>query len=362
MQLKGFFFSALLCAPAFFAQAQTHQVVLQPPSSRVIKTDTIVKTGCERIASALPMGTSFQGVPLAGHKAYYGPMTDFVNSFCRQYLGAHSRTLTTVEDRGKQHFSLIDNVMKRHDLPAELKYLAVIESALNNAAVSPVGAVGPWQLMETTARELGLTVNGKRDDRKDWYKSTNAAAKYLSFLYSQLNDWLLVVAAYNSGPAPVQRAIARTGSHNFWEIKKYLPRETQGHVLAFIATASIFEKMKPFIGDGRLPDDFLFGNEENGLAKKDSVVAKPQFTKEELENMAIVRIKEPLSLELLVSELGIDKKLFNKWNSDYDLFVYNTYEEDFYRLRIPKDKLEGFIEKKEFLEKRSKQIFEAQLM
>lgn len=361
MQLKGILFSALLSAPAFFAQAQSRQVVLQAPASRIIKTDTIVKD--KLIAGALPAGRGYSAVPLAGHKAYYGPMTDYVNSFCKQYLGTHSRTLSTVQNRGDKRFSLIDNVLKRHDLPAEMKYLAVIESALNNNAVSPVGAVGPWQLMEATAREMGLTVNGKRDDRTDWYKSTNAAAKYLTFLYSQLNDWLLVVAAYNSGPAPVLRAIARTGSHNFWDIKKYLPRETQGHVLAFIATASIFEKMKPFIGDGRLPEDFLFGNEEAGaLAKKDSVVAKPQFTREELESMAIVRISEPLSMELLVSELGLDKKLFNKWNSDYDLFVYNTYAEDFYRLRLPKDKLEGFIEKKEFLTKKSKAIFSAELM
>jgi membrane-bound lytic murein transglycosylase D len=224
MQLKGIFFSVLLAAPAIHAKAQTRPVVLQAPS-RVIKTDTIVNSrDNERIAGALPAASGYAGVPLAGHKAYYGPMTDYVNSFCRQYLGSHSRTLTTVQGRGNQRFSLIENVLKRHDLPSELKYLAVIESALNNTAVSPVGAVGPWQLMETTAREMGLTVNGKRDDRRDWYKSTNAAAKYLTFLYSQLNDWLLVVAAYNSGPTPVLRAINKTGSRNFWDINKYLPR------------------------------------------------------------------------------------------------------------------------------------------
>src|SRR5690606_26251905 len=115
----------------------------------------------------------------------------------------------------------------------ELKYLAVIESALNNKAVSRVGAVGPWQFMAPTARMMGLNVSSKRDERTDWTKSTIAAAKYLSILYDQLNDWLLVVAAYNSGPAPVLRAINRTGSNSFWDIKPFLPRETQGHVLAF---------------------------------------------------------------------------------------------------------------------------------
>jgi membrane-bound lytic murein transglycosylase D len=218
--------------------------------------------------------------------------------------------------------------------------------------------------MEATARQMGLTVNGKRDDRTDWFKSTNAAAKYLNWLHGQLGDWLLVVAAYNSGPVPVQRAIQRTGSHSFWDIKKYLPRETQGHVLAFIATASIFEKMSSFIGPGQLPLDFKFGSEEPSVAgvKDSAVPVKPLFTKEELESMAIVRISEPLSLELLVSELGIDKKLLNKWNSDYDLFVLNTYSEDFYRLRIPKEKLDGFVEKKDFLTRKSKQIFSAEMM
>jgi membrane-bound lytic murein transglycosylase D len=355
----------LLAASASFAQSR-REIIIQAPS-RVIKTDTIIrpiKTDGKLIAGALPIAPPrFVGVPLAGQKAYFGSMTEYVNGYVRNYLGAHNKTLSTVQGRGGKKFSLIDNVLKRHDIPVELKYLAVIESALNNNAVSPVGAVGPWQLMESTARLMGLTVNGKRDDRTDWFKSTNAAARYLTFLHSQLNDWLLVVAAYNSGPTPVLRAIERTGSHNFWDIKKYLPRETQGHVLAFVATASIFEKMSKFIGPGSLPADFRFGNEEV-LASAKAVIAppKPLFTPEELASMAIVRISEPVSLEFLSSELGMDMKLLNKWNPDYDLFVYNTYSEDFYRLRIPKEKLDGFVEKKDYIMKRSKQIFTAENM
>lgn len=358
MQLKGVFMSALILS-TFGATAQkaSQPVTLQAPS-RVIKTDTIVRPS-KQIAGVMNPVAPFTGVPLAGHKAYYGTMTDFVNGYCKQYLGAHTKTLTTVQGRGSNKFSLIDNVLKRHEIPAELKYLAVIESALNNQAVSPVGAVGPWQLMESTARMMGLTVNGKRDDRTDWFKSTTAAAKYLSFLHRQLNDWLLVVAAYNSGPVPVQRAIDKTGSRNFWDIKKFLPRETQGHVLAFIATASIFEKMSPFIRNGQLPEDFKFGNEEIAADKKEAPVPKILFSKEELESMAIIRLSEPMSEDLMLVELGIDRKLFKKWNPDYDLFVYASYPEEFYRLRIPKEKLDSFIEKKESMSKKSKQIFAA---
>jgi hypothetical protein len=121
--------------------------------------------------------------------------------------------------------------------------------------------------------------------------------------------------------------------------------------------------MSKFIGPGSLPADFRFGNEEV-LASAKAVIAppKPLFTPEELASMAIVRISEPVSLEFLSSELGMDMKLLNKWNPDYDLFVYNTYSEDFYRLRIPKEKLDGFVEKKDYIMKRSKQIFTAENM
>src|SRR5690606_14648227 len=144
--------AAFLASGSAFAQSDKPLVLRAP--AKVIKTDTIVRnsqTAGKLIAGALPtVPEPFKGVPLAGHKAYFGPMTDYVNGYVRQYLGAHNRSLTTVQGRGNKKFSLIDNVLKQHNIPSELKYLAVIESALNNTAVSPVGAVGPWQLMEAT--------------------------------------------------------------------------------------------------------------------------------------------------------------------------------------------------------------------
>jgi membrane-bound lytic murein transglycosylase D len=298
-------------------------------------------------------------VPLAGQKSYFGPMNEYVIDFVKEYLGAHSKTLAVVNDRAKTKFSLMDNVLKKNNLPNQLKYLAVIESALNNTATSPVGAVGPWQFMESTARLMGLTVNGKRDDRTDWYKSTAAAAKYLNYLYEQMNDWLLVIAAYNSGPTPVQRAIELTGSRNFWDIKKYLPRETQGHVLAFIATASIFENLKKFIAFGKIPDDFII-HPEMAKGNTDTKKNKPPkvlFTDDELKNMAIISLKEPLSLDILAQELTIDKHILERWNPDYELFILDLYPEKEYGFRIPKDKIDGFIEKKAMLTKKSEKFF-----
>lgn len=370
---------ALFSTTALMAQKQSNVVL--PAHTRVVKTDTIVvsKTAIKpaatgalaanvsnvpaAIAAIADPAKKYKSVPLAG-ASYYGEMNDFVTDFVRKYFQSHNRTLNVVQGKGNTLFSLIDNILEKHEIPTELKYLAVIESALNKNAVSRVGAVGPWQFMASTARLMGLTVNGKRDERKDFQKSTAAAAKYLSYLYGQLNDWLLVVAAYNSGPTPVQRAIERTGSRNFWDIKQYLPRETQGHVLAFIATATIFENLGNFISTGSIPTDFNFGTGKVGAEKAIAAEKKtePQFSQEELKNMSIVRISEPLSLDLMAQELGVDKRLLKKWNPDYDLFIYNTYPAEFYGLRIPKDKLDHFVDKKDYLTKRSKQIFSNQMM
>lgn len=362
MQYKGFVLATIMCLSANAGFSQNYQDFTLPgKNTRLIRTDTIVNASAKPVVATanipLPaqVNVGKKSVPLAGQKAYFGSMNDYVVNYTRQYMASHDKTLSVVQKRGENNFSLIDNVLQKHDIPKELKYLAVIESALNHNAISRVGAVGPWQFMESTARLMGLTVNKKRDDRKDLYKSTNAAAKYLTYLYSELNDWLLVVAAYNSGPTPVQRAIAKTGSTNFWEIKKFLPKETQGHVLAFIATASIFENMSKFIGLGGIPRDASFTGEV--LAEKTAAVKKPAFSEEELKNMAIVRITEPMNLDLLSQDLKIERKLLEKWNDDYELFEMKTYEGEFYSLRIPKDKLDNFIERKEFLAKRSKLMY-----
>lgn len=350
------------------------------PDMKVVKVDSIVvrpadpcflEKKAQQEAAALAAKKAAlavqakQTVPLAGEKTYYGTMNDYVKEFVTKYLKTHDRTLNSVQNKSTPHFSLMDNVLKQHDIPKELKYLAVIESALNNKAISRAGAVGPWQLMAPTARLMGLTVSKKRDERKDWFKSTSAAAKYLNILYKNLDDWLLVVAAYNSGPGPVMRAIDRTGSRNFWDIKQYLPKETQGHVLAFIATATIFENLTNFIGLGGLPEGTPFDPKERAAlaakTQKDQEKAKKlaasPYTPEELKNMAIVRLSEPLSMDLMAQVLSVDKKLLDKWNPDYELYELKAYSSEEYKLRIPKEKLDNFVQKKDYITKKSRQIF-----
>jgi len=161
--------------------------------------------------------------------------------FVRTYNEGNTEDLEKIRERGDRYFPMMDSVFTRYHLPTELKYLSAVESELKATAVSRVGAVGPWQLMASTARDLSLKVKGKYDERKNYYKSTVAAAKYLRDLYNQFGDWPLVIAAYNSGPGKVLTAIKKSGSRNFWVLQNYLPAETRGHVKRFIATHYYFE-------------------------------------------------------------------------------------------------------------------------
>jgi membrane-bound lytic murein transglycosylase D len=380
MQYKRIIYTLFISAISVAAHAQQPAAIVANT-----KTDSAAKNKSVStlphtkglLASNLPPAADgkkgYSHVPLAGEKSYFGEKNDYVNSFVRKYLELHYNTLGNVQGRSSTPFSVIDDVLEKKNMPKELKYLAVIESALNHNAVSSAGAVGPWQLMKTTAEMMGLTVTRKNDERKDMLKSTSAATKYLELLYGQLNDWLLVIAAYNSGPVPVQKAIERTGSHSFWDIKPFLPQETQGHVLAFIATASIFENLSKFINLGSIPVDFKFGNEEEPpaplpaaltVAKEPGAklittapVSKVSWTDEELKNMTMVRISEPLFLDFVAQDINFDRKTLARWNNDYDLFIYKTYPTPYYNLRIPKDKLETFLSKKEDMTKRSKLYF-----
>jgi membrane-bound lytic murein transglycosylase D len=131
---------------------------------------------------------------------------------------------------------MFEQILDKHGVPLELKYLPIVESAMNPLAKSPAGAMGLWQFMLPTGKLFGLEVNSVIDERCDPIKSTEAAAKYLKYLHSLYNDWNMALAAYNAGPGTVNNAIRRSGGKTgYWEIYSYLPRETQGYVPAFIA-------------------------------------------------------------------------------------------------------------------------------
>jgi membrane-bound lytic murein transglycosylase D len=169
------------------------------------------------------------------------PLNKQVKKFVKTYIQQNNKNLYHIKQRSSSPFIMIDSVLKLYGLPVQLKYLAVVESELKTKAVSKVGAAGPWQLMPATARILGLKINSRHDERKNYYKSTRAAARYLKDLHEEFGDWLLVFAAYNGGEGPVFSAIRHSGSTNFWTLQPYLPEETKEYVKKFIATCYYFE-------------------------------------------------------------------------------------------------------------------------
>lgn len=164
-----------------------------------------------------------------------------VASFVKKYNKENGFFLSKAKTKVDNWFNVIDSMLVEYEIPAELKYLAFIESGLKNITVSRSGAKGPWALMPVAAKEYGLKVSKNNDERLDYYKSTQAAAALLNDLYKKYDDWLLVIAAYNSGPAWIQRAIKLSGSRNYWVLQNYLPKETRSHIRRFIAVHYYFE-------------------------------------------------------------------------------------------------------------------------
>lgn len=164
------------------------------------------------------------------------PFNNYVRSFVDLYTVKRRSQLSYLQGLGDYYFKLFEHALDKNDLPIELKYLPVIESALNPTAVSRAGAAGLWQFMITTGRMYGLEINSLIDERMDPYKSTQAAARYLKDLYDIYGDWHLVIAAYNCGPGNVNKAIRRSGGkQDYWAIYSFLPAETRGYVPIFIA-------------------------------------------------------------------------------------------------------------------------------
>lgn len=183
--------------------------------------DSIIKARLEVLNTLSPMDLD------------YNPI---VKSYINTYLYKRASQMERMMGIGEYYFPMFEEVLDRYNIPLELKYLAVVESALNPRAKSRVGAAGLWQFMYSTGKIYNLKVSSYVDERFDPYKETIAAAEFMTDLYKMFGDWNLVLAAYNSGPGNVRKAIRRSGGHrNFWYIRPYLPRETRGYVPAFIA-------------------------------------------------------------------------------------------------------------------------------
>ena len=164
------------------------------------------------------------------------PYNNIVQQFIDRYTGRLRHSVSYMLGASNFYTPIFEEALESYGLPLELKYLPVIESALNPMATSHAGAAGLWQFMVATGKQYGLEVNSLVDERRDPVKSSFAAARYLKDLYNIFGDWSLVIAAYNCGPENINKAIHRAGGEaDYWKIYSYLPRETRGYVPAFIA-------------------------------------------------------------------------------------------------------------------------------
>jgi len=181
-----------------------------------------------------------------------------VNDSVRIFQARYRRFMTRALARSQLYVPTVSAILARRGVPTELAYMPIIESGYRCDAVSPTGAVGPWQLIRSTARRYGLNIGRGLDERKDPVRSTHAAASYLSDLYERFGDWNLALAAYNSGEGEIEAAIARSGATSFWELAPHLRQETQRFVPQVLAAAVIGQAPQRYgfyVPSGRILSD-----------------------------------------------------------------------------------------------------------
>jgi membrane-bound lytic murein transglycosylase D len=237
----------------------------------------------------------------------------------KSFLKNRRQSLERLIGLSHYYFPMFESELDAQNIPLEIKYLAIVESALKPRARSRVGATGLWQFMFATGKQYGLDVSSYVDERRDPVKATKSAAKYLSRLYEIFGDWDLALAAYNSGPGNVSKAIRRSGGYkNYWNLRSYLPRETAGYVPLFLATMYVFEYA-----------------EEHDLAP-----TKPLFNYIETDT---IQVKEMISLDQVSEITGVKMEALQFLNPSYKLDIIPKVKGKNYALRLPKEALGIFV-------------------
>ncbi len=253
------------------------------------------------------------------HIEYNQGLENIIKSFLKNRKKAYERLMAISE----YYFPLFEDALAKQNVPLEIKYLAVVESALNPKAVSRVGATGLWQFMYQTGKQYNLNIDSYVDDRSDPLKASEAAAQYMTNMYKIFGDWDLVLASYNSGPGNVAKAIRRSGGQqNFWNIRKYLPQETQGYVPAFLATMYIYEYHK-----------------EHGIVPNRAIVK--HFATD------TIMIQKQISFKQLSDLLDIPVAQLQMLNPQFKLNVVPAYFDNKHFLRLPLDKIAVFTSNEE---------------
>jgi len=245
----------------------------------------------------------------------YNPgLENIIKSFLKNRKKSFGRLMAISE----YYFPMFEEALSKQNVPLEIKYLAIVESALNPKAVSRMGATGLWQFMYQTGKQYNLKIDSYVDERSDPLKSSEAAANYMATMYGIFGDWDLVLASYNSGPGNVTKAIRRSGGQqNYWNIRKNLPKETQGYVPAFLATMYIYEYHK-----------------EHGIKPERAIVQN--FTTD------TILIKKQMSFKQISDLLDVPVAQLQLLNPSYKMNVIPFYGDVHHFLRLPKDKISVF--------------------
>jgi len=295
----------------------------EPIEYKELPTDTLIKR-LEELNARTPFNVE------------YNPSLE---SVIKHYLKNRRKSLTKIMALSEYYFPMFEQELDKHNLPLEIKYLAIVESALNPTAQSRVGAKGLWQFMFATGKHFGLEVSSYVDERSDPERSTEAASKYLKRLYTSFNDWDLALAAYNSGPGNVSKAIRRSGGEtNYWKIRDNLPRETAGYVPAFLATMYIFEYA-----------------EEHGFNK----------TTNKVHHFATdtIRVRKLITLEQVAKLINLPIEEVEFLNPSYKVGIIPYIKDKKYTLRLPIEELGKFVTNEEaiyaFVEEENKKRKEA---
>ncbi len=279
------------------------ELTYEPVDYPELSTDTL-KARLQRLNARTPFNIE------------YNPSLE---SVIKSYLKHRRNSMSRLMSLSDYYFPLFEESLDNHDIPLEVKYLAIVESALKPRARSRVGATGLWQFMFGTGKEYGLNVSSYVDERSDPIKSTVAASKYLAKLYKIFGDWDLALAAYNSGPGNVTKAIRRSGGYeNYWNIRPHLPRETAGYLPAFLATMYIFEFA-----------------EEHGFKK-----ARPNYHYVETDT---IHVKKMITLDQVSELVDVPMEQLQFLNPSYKLDIIPYIKGENYTLRLPREAIGKFV-------------------